>query len=510
MAFGERGLELTEELKAAIVVGVCKRSLLHELAIDSERTEGEFVEVRHSTIVHGARGPRNGQVRSSLKTDEDSRFRYYRRMTTRTVKYAYRAEPTASQRRWLAGAFGAVRVVYNDYLWQRERIYKGEQAELIPLDKFGRLPADKAWMRSYPQKMAEQARRQAEAAYKNFFTGLSGQRANRIGKPRFKSRRSGGSLTWNGGSLQVRQLSRRWAAVRLPKEGSWLRFRLSRKLPSAPTGVTLKLSPAGEYTVSFTVREEIAEPKTSGPTAGVDMGLIDLAAVVQDDGLRYKIAAPKSYRRAERKLARLHREHSRKTRGSANREKARLRLAKQHGRVAAQRLDQARQIAAKLTSENQVVSLEALNLKGLTRTGLAKSFADAGLGQLAACVEQAAQKRGTRFERVDPAYTSQACAVCGAIDGPKPLAVREWRCPCGAELDRDYNAALNILLLAGGHSESLNGPGGRVRREALAKPESAAMPTEGATSYVAHQPRRRRTRAKSLARRAQLKAHALA
>ena len=429
-------------------------------------------------------------------------------MTTRTVKYAYRAEPTPRQRRWLTGAFGAMRTVYNDYLWQRERVYRGEQAELVPLDKFGRLPADKAWMRSYPQKMAEQARRQAETAYKNFFAGLAG--GARRGKPRFKKRRSGGSLTWNGGSLQVRQLSRRWAAVRLPKEGSWLRFRLSRKLPSAPTGATLKLSPAGEYTVSFTVREEIAEPKASGGAAGVDMGLIDLASVVQDDGSRYKLPAPKSYRRAERKLARLQREHSRKTSGSKNREKARLRLAKQHAHVARQRLDQARQIAAKLTSENQVVSLEALNLKGLIGTRLSKSFADAGLGQLAACVEQAAEKRGTRFERVDPAYTSQACAVCGTIDGPKPLAVREWRCPCGAELDRDYNAALNILLLAGGHSESLNGPGGRISREALASPESAAMPAEGATSYVAHVPRRRRTRAKSLARRAQLKAHALA
>lgn len=432
-------------------------------------------------------------------------------MTTRTVKYAYKAEPTPRQRRWLAGAFGAVRVVYNCYVWDREQAFESQSgAKPRKLYLAKGLPQDMGWLAQYSTIFRQQAVRQAETAYKNFFAGLSGQRANRVGKPRFKKRRSGGSLTWNGGSLQVKTLSRKWGAVRLPKEGSWLRFRLSRKLPSAPTGVTLKLSPAGEYTVSFTVREEIAEPKASGSAAGVDMGLIDLASVVQDDGSRYKIPAPKSYRRAERKLARLQREHSRKPRGSKNREKARLALAKQHGRVARQRLDQARQIAAKLTSENQVVSLEALNLKGLIGTRLSKSFADAGLGQFAACVEQAAEKRGTRFERVDPAYTSQACAVCGAIDGPKPLAIREWRCPCGAELDRDYNAALNILLLAGGHSESLNGPGGRISREALASPESAAMPAEGATSYVAHQPRRRRTRAKSLARRAQLKAHAKA
>jgi len=431
-------------------------------------------------------------------------------MNYRTVKYAYTAYPTARQARWLAGAFGAMRTVYNDYLWQREAVFRGERAELVPLDKFGRLPADKAWMRSYPQKMAEQARRQAEAAYKNFFDGLAGRRANRVDKPRFKRRRAGGSLTWNGGSLQVKTLSRRWAAVRLPKEGSWLRFRLSRKLPSKPTGVTLKLAADGTYTVSFTVRESIAGPKTSGPIAAYDSGLIDLAAVVSDDGTRYKIPAPKHYRRAERKLARLSRAHSRKARGSQNREKARLALARQHSKVARQRQDQARKLAARLTDENQAVALEALNLRGLARTKLSKSFADAGLGKLAACVEQAAQKRGTRFVAVNPAYTSQACAACGAIDGPKALDVREWQCACGALLDRDYNAAVNILLLAGGHSERLNGPGGRVRRLELAKPAQSAVSVEGATSYEIHKPRRRRTRAKSLARRARLKAHALA
>ena len=430
-------------------------------------------------------------------------------MNHRTVKYAYTAYPTARQARWLAGAFGAMRTVYNDYLWQRERVYAGEQADLVPLDKYSRLPADRIWMRNYPQKCAEQARRQDEAAYKNFFDSLAGRRANRVGKPRFKSRRSGGSLTWNGGSLQVKTLSRRWAAVRLPKEGSWLRFRLSRKLPSKSTGVTLKLAADGVYTLSFTVREPMAEPKTSGPTAAYDGGLIDLAAVVSDDGARYKVAAPKHYRRAERKLARLQSSHSRKQRGSSNREKARLALAKQHSRVARKRLDQARKLAARLTDENQAVALEALSLRGLVRTKLAKSFADAGLGQLAACVEQAAQKRGARFEAVNPAYTSQACSACGAIDGRKALAVREWECACGALLDRDYNAAVNILLLAGGHSESLNGPGGRVRRLELAKPAQSAVSAEGATSYVAHQPRRRRTRATSLARRARLKSQTI-
>lgn len=428
-------------------------------------------------------------------------------METRTVRYSYRAMPTTSQIEWLAGAFGAVRVVYNNYLWQKDQVFQGLQPKLVPLDRYAFLPSDYAWMREYSQKITEQARRQAESAYRNFFQGVVGSRKSRPGRPRFKSKRSGGSLTWNGkGSLKIKQLNSRWGAVRIPKQGSWLKFRVTRELPSAPTGVTLKLSPAGEYTVSFTVRQEIAEPKTEGSTAGVDMGLIDLATVVKDDGSRYKIPAPKSYRRAERKLARLQRSHSRKQKGSANRERARIALAKKHAHVAAQRLDLNRKIAHRLASENQAVSLEALNLKGLVRSKLSKSFMDAGLGQFASRVEQAAEKLGAHFERVNPAYTSQTCAVCGIIDGPKDLSVREWECACGALLDRDYSAALNVLLLAGGHSERLNGPGGRIGREELAKPADLAMPDEGATSYVAHKPRRRRTRAKSQARRAQLKA----
>lgn len=117
------------------------------------------------------------------------------------------------------------------------------------------------------------------------------------------------------------------------------------------------------------------------------MGLIDLVTVVQDDGTRYKVAAPKYYRRAERKLARLQKDLSRKQKGSRNWEKARLSLARQHSVVAAQRLDCNRKIASKLASENQAVSFEALNLRGLIKTKLGKSFADAGVGQLVACVD---------------------------------------------------------------------------------------------------------------------------
>lgn len=426
-------------------------------------------------------------------------------LSYRTAKYAYRAYPTAAQERWLAGAFGAMRVVYNDYLWQKERVYRGEQAELVSLDRFSKLPADRAWMRQYPQKCAEQARRQAETAYKSFFNGVAGRRADRPGKPRFKKKRAGGSLTWNGSSLAVEKISRRWAAVRLPKQGSWLRFRLSRSLPSKSSGVTLKLLPSGEYRLSFTVKQPIQPQKTSGPVAAVDLGVSDLAAAVSTDGSRFKVAAPRSYRRTERKIARLQKDLSRKQKGSKRQEKARLALAKQHQKVSAQRLHQAQTLASRLTSENQAVCLEKLQLKGLMKSQLAKSLHDAALGTFAAAVESAASKNGGVVLYVNPAYTTQTCSVCGVIGDKKPLSVREWACACGVNLDRDWNAAVNILKLAVGHTESLNDRGEHVRLASTASAVERAALEETVTSYKAHKPRRRRTRAKSLARRERLK-----
>ena len=432
-------------------------------------------------------------------------------MSTRTAKYSYRAYPSPVQERYFAGAFGAVRVVYNCYVWDKEQAYQSNSsAKPRKLDLAKGLPTDLAWLSDYSTTIRQQSRRQAETAYKNFFDGIAGRRKDKPGKPTFKKRRAGGSLSWNGkGTLQIEKLSSTWAAVRIPKDGSWLKFRLSRELPSNPTGVTLKLSPAGEYTVSFTVKQEIAPLKTSGPKAGVDLGLTDLVAVVKTDCTRYKESSPKNYRRAERKLARLQQDFSRKASGSLNREKARLALAKQHSRVAAQRLDHSRKIAHRLADENQAVCLEALNLKGMLKNPkLSKSFHDAGLGQLTGLVESAAQRLGTTVLRVDRwAPTSQACSVCGVIDGKKDLSVRVWECDaCGALLDRDYNAAVNVLALAAGHADSLNSSRERIRPdlEQLAAPDEAMLTERATPRYKAHKPSKRRNRKVSLARRAKL------
>ncbi|MEB3371956.1 RNA-guided endonuclease InsQ/TnpB family protein [Saccharopolyspora mangrovi] len=171
---------------------------------------------------------------------------------------------------------------------------------------------------------------------------------------------------------------------------------------------------------------------------------------------------PRFLRRAERKLKRLQRAMSRKQKGSNNRNKARRRLARQHAKVRDARLDWLHKATTTLIRENQAVYVEDLAVSGLARTRLAKSVHDASWGTFRRLLGEKAARYGRDVVVIDRWLpTSQTCSACGRIDGKKPLNVRSWSCPCGAEHDGDVNAARNIL--AAGRAERLNACGSDVR-----------------------------------------------
>ena len=186
---------------------------------------------------------------------------------------------------------------------------------------------------------------------------------------------------------------------------------------------------------------------------------------------------PRFLRAKARALARAQRSLSRKQKGSHNRNKARLKVAALHRKVREARLDHHHKLALRLVRENQTVAVEGLCVKGLARTRMAKSIHDAGWGQLLRLVHLKAAQYGRTVVVIDRfAPTSQVCSVCGVKDGPKSLQVREWDCrACGSHLDRDYNAAVNIMVAAG-LAETLNACGGTIRL-ALA----SAIPSESGT-----------------------------
>lgn len=202
---------------------------------------------------------------------------------------------------------------------------------------------------------------------------------------------------------------------------------------------------------------------------GIDLGLTTFA--VLSDGKR--IIAPKFLRRAERKLRRAQQALSRKQKGSNNRGKARLRVARLHAHVADVRHEFHHTKSSEIIRENQAVMVEDLCVKGMARTNLAKSIHDAGWASFVNMLEYKAKLNGREFRRIGRFFpSSQMCSACGIIDGPKPLHIRTWVCPaCGAEHDRDLNAAKNIL--AAGCAERINACGGDVRPAISADPDEA-------------------------------------
>jgi putative transposase len=203
----------------------------------------------------------------------------------------------------------------------------------------------------------------------------------------------------------------------------------------------------GSRGASFVVETSPGTLPEAEPLIGIDLGLRHFA--VLSDGR--KIASPQFLRRAEKKLRRAQRDLSRKPKCSANRDKARIRVARAHARVADARRDFHHQLSTRLIRENQAIAVEDLAVKGLARTRLAKSIHDAGWSSFVAMLEYKARRYGREFCRIGRFVpTSQVCSVCGVKDGPKPLPIRTWQCPgCGAQLDRDVNAAVNVAKAAG-------------------------------------------------------------
>lgn len=376
--------------------------------------------------------------------------------------------------------FGCVRVVFNDAVRAREEAHKNGQ----PFPKTGDLSKllitqakgtpEREWLSEVSAVVLQQALADADRAYRNFFQSVSGKRKGaRVGKPRFRSRRDNrqsARFTKNA-RFKVRQVNTGKAFLYLPGIGE-LALAYSRSLPADPSSVTLVREPDGHLYASFVVDvPEVEALPEVARHAALDLGLADYAAVVHTDGTRSKVENPRVLRNAERKLRRAQKALSRKEKGSQNRQKARVKVARAHRKVRETRLDHAHKLALTLVRENQTISVEQLNVKGLARSGasgrkgrgLRKSVHDAAWGQFLRVLVEKADWHGRTVIPLNPAYTSQCCSVCGVLDGPKPLSVREWECGgCGAWLDRDWNAAVN-LLVAAGHAETLNACGGDIR-----------------------------------------------
>ncbi|MFF9779485.1 RNA-guided endonuclease InsQ/TnpB family protein [Streptomyces sp. NPDC013978] len=363
--------------------------------------------------------------------------------------------PDAGQRTALARAFGCARVVFNDAVRAREDARRAGQ----PFPTAGELSRrlvteakrtpERSWLGEVSAVVLQQSLRDAESAYRNFFASCKGARKGpKVGTPRFKSRKD------NRQSIRF-TANARWSItgsgrLNLPKIGT-VKVKWSRALPATPTSVTVVKDAASRYFASFVIdtdpAADAARMPETGTTIGIDLGLTHFAVLSTGE----KIDSPRFLRRAEKKLKKAQRELSRKQKGSKNRAKARLKVARAHAKVADARREFHHQLSTRLISENQGIGVEDLSVAGLARTRLAKSVHDAGWSSFIGMLAYKAARYGrtlVRIGRFTP--TSQTCSTCGAVDGPKPLNVREWTCgACGAVHDRDINAAINVKTAAG-------------------------------------------------------------
>ena len=406
------------------------------------------------------------------------------------LRYNFRLDPTPEQIRNLAKAFGCARVVFNDGLVARRAARAGGMSypkvsdlSRTLITEAKRTP-ERAWLGDVSTVVLQQALHDLDMAYRNYFDSLLGRRKGpKVGEPRLRSHKDS------------------WQTVRFMRNGFRLRgngrlylakigevaVRWSRDLPSAPSSVTVVKDASGRYFASFVVQTDPDADLERFPAGdayaetGIDLGLMHFA--VRDNG--EKIDAPKFLRKAERRLRKLQQSLSRKQKGSSNRAKARVKVAKAHAKVADARQDFHHKLSTTLIRENQAVYVEDLCVAGLGRTRLAKSVHDAGWSAFVAMLEYKAARYGRTFAKVDRfAPTSQVCSGCGVKDGPKPLNVRQWTCgACGAVLDRDVNAAKNIVTLgkqvAAGRAETLNACGAQVRPGFVPAPRDEAGTRRG-------------------------------
>lgn len=359
--------------------------------------------------------------------------------------FKFRIYPTPEQETLIQKTFGCVRFVYNHYLAMRSAAWKERKETLnyyACMKDLTSLKKALPWLSEVDSTALQSALRNLDNACQNFFRRVKNH-VRPYGYPRFKSkhnRRKSYRSTFSNNNIAA--IGNK---VKLPKLG-YVDAAISREIQGRILSATVSQVPSGKYFVSIlcTDVEPEAVPMT-GAVVGVDLGIKDLA--ITSDGKKYPNR--KALYKADKRLRRLARRHSRKKPGSRNREKARIKKACLEEKIANQRKDAMHKATTDIVRNYDVICIEDLKTKNLLRNhSIARAIGDASFFEFRRQLEYKAEWYGKTVQAIDTFFpSSQLCHCCGYKNAEtKKLSVRLWTCPqCGATHDRDVNAAVNIL-----------------------------------------------------------------
>ena len=364
-------------------------------------------------------------------------------------------EPTALQADELLRMAGTARFVWNWALNRSQTFYKANkkgipQAQLS--NELTALKSEQPWLYDFDSQSLQQVLKNLKQAYQNHFNP-----SMRAGFPKFKTKKNAKQ------SFRIPQrVVLQDGKVYVPKLG-WVKVRQSQEIEGETKSATFKRTATGKWFVTLVSEFAVVRclPKvTPEQVAGGDLGLNTYISL--SDGTSVEV--PKFYRQSAKKLCRAQRDMSRKVKGSRNRAKARLAVAKVHERISNLRTDFAHQLTHRLVEKYPALCLENLSIVGLAKTKLAKSMLDAAFGETLRQWKYKSIWNNKHALQADRFYPStRLCSECGYKNDNLSLSDREWQCPgCGTNHSRDFNAAINLKdeglrqLVASGYVETQN------------------------------------------------------
>ena len=374
----------------------------------------------------------------------------------KTIKV--RIYPTAVQKQFISKQLGCCRKIYNlllDYKkteWEQNKHSVGLKdmgkylTELKTKDEY-------FYLNEVHSKVLQQSMQDLNKAFDNFFKSLKKDKS--VGYPKFKSKHDNKqscrfpSDIFNRTNYKCDKI--KGNRITLIKQLSDIHFKCSKrdekylnKKQQYIRSVTLSKTSSNKYYLSVLIDYQQIKYEPIDTVIGLDLGIKDFC--VDSNGNRYE--NKHFYKNSEKRIKFLSKQLSRKQKGSKNKNKARIKLAKLHEKITNRRNNYLHQISSMLVNENQVICIEDLNVNGMMKNRhLAKSIQDLGLYEFRRQLEYKCQFYGRQLVVIDRFYpSSKTCHECGFINSKLTLNDREWICPvCGKHIDRDYNAALNIL-----------------------------------------------------------------